>query len=203
MLTIEEVADCYRRDRRKIFLFICRYRSGREAEAEEIVQDAFLTALTKRESFNGESALSTWINSIALNLLKNKFRQEKKMPFVDVYHADDLPGNFDDGFDLESMLDLRADPARICENRSDIEKADAALDNLFSCGIRRRCAPAKQKLHKAIFVSWLNTGMGLTGSSHKVDEYQLIADEHRVPVGTAKSSISRTRKKIKEAICES
>lgn len=48
-----------------------------EAEAEDVVQDAFILALTRLETFHGNSAFFTWLYRIAYNVAVSKIRRRK------------------------------------------------------------------------------------------------------------------------------
>lgn len=48
-----------------------------EAEAEDVVQDAFILALTRLESFHGKSAFFTWLYRIAYNVAISRIRRRK------------------------------------------------------------------------------------------------------------------------------
>jgi len=48
------------------------------ADTEDIVQDTYLKALEKLDSFKGESSLKTWIFAIASNLAKDNLRAKKR-----------------------------------------------------------------------------------------------------------------------------
>ena len=50
-----------------------------DAEAEDVVQEAFLRAYRGLDSFRGEAKLSTWIYRIVLNLLS----QERRGPYTE------------------------------------------------------------------------------------------------------------------------
>lgn len=56
-----------------------------DAEAEEVVQDAYLTAFTQLDSFRGEARFSTWISRITVNAALMRLRRhhpEKGQPTV-------------------------------------------------------------------------------------------------------------------------
>ncbi|MFH5774912.1 RNA polymerase sigma factor [Paracoccus sp. NGMCC 1.201697] len=55
-----------------------------DAEAEEVVQDAYLTAFTRLDSFRGEARFSTWISRITINaaLMRARRRDPAKDHFV-------------------------------------------------------------------------------------------------------------------------
>lgn len=54
------------------------------AEAEEVVQETFLSAFEHLESFRGESKFSTWIYRVASNHALMKLRKKKPEPWGDV-----------------------------------------------------------------------------------------------------------------------
>jgi RNA polymerase sigma-70 factor, ECF subfamily len=49
-------------------------------DAEDIVQDTYLRAQVKLDTFRGESSLKTWIFSIASNLAKDLLKSKKRWP---------------------------------------------------------------------------------------------------------------------------
>jgi RNA polymerase sigma-70 factor, ECF subfamily len=57
--------------------FILRITAS-AADAEDIVQDTYLKATEKLDSFRGESSLKTWIFTIASNLAKDNLRARKR-----------------------------------------------------------------------------------------------------------------------------
>jgi RNA polymerase sigma-70 factor (ECF subfamily) len=57
---------------------LCLRMTNNIAEAEDLVQDAFLHVFRKISTFRGDSALSTWLYRIALNTVLMHFR--KKSP---------------------------------------------------------------------------------------------------------------------------
>ena len=55
------------------------FRKNQE-DAMDFVQDAFLRAYDKWETFEGRSKRSTWLYSLALNLGLNRLSKQKRMP---------------------------------------------------------------------------------------------------------------------------
>lgn len=51
---------------------------GSEAEAEEVVQEVFLTIYEKAKTFRGESAFSTWLYRLTMNVALTKLRRRKR-----------------------------------------------------------------------------------------------------------------------------
>jgi len=49
-----------------------------ETEAEDVLQETFLTMIRKLDTFAGKSALSTWLYRIATNISLSKIREKQK-----------------------------------------------------------------------------------------------------------------------------
>ena len=63
-----------------------------ESDAEDVVQDAFVLAMTKLESFKGNSQFYTWLFRIARNSAISKLRRKRPNVSLDV-----TAGTADDG----------------------------------------------------------------------------------------------------------
>lgn len=62
--------------RRRIYL-LCLRMIGNAAEAEELMQEAFLQLFRKIKTFRGEAAFSTWLHRIAMNIALMRLRKRK------------------------------------------------------------------------------------------------------------------------------
>lgn len=60
----------------KIYAFFYA-KTGNQTTAQDLCQDTFYEACKNITSFNSHSTLSTWIFSIAINLLKKYYRKNK------------------------------------------------------------------------------------------------------------------------------
>ncbi|HQU68712.1 MAG TPA: RNA polymerase sigma factor [Albidovulum sp.] len=60
-----------------------------DAEAEEIVQEAYLTAFTRIDRFRGEARFSTWITRIAINAALMRARRAHPVEEYDAVKEDD------------------------------------------------------------------------------------------------------------------
>src|SRR6266581_8965090 len=67
----------YKQHCRRVYA-LCLRMAGNRSEAEDLTQDAFLMVLRKIRTFRGESAFSTWLHRITVNLVLMRFR--KKSP---------------------------------------------------------------------------------------------------------------------------
>lgn len=65
--------------------------TGREEDARDATQDAFLTALRKLSSFRGEAAFTTWLHRVTVNACYDLLRKRQRGPLLD--RDDDLPGH--------------------------------------------------------------------------------------------------------------
>ncbi len=76
-------------------LAVARRMLGREEDAKDAVQDAFLSAFKALSTFDGRSQLSTWIHRIAINACLMKLRSRRRRP--ERLISELLPTYLDDG----------------------------------------------------------------------------------------------------------
>lgn len=96
-----------------------------EQDAEDILQETFLSAFRHLDSFRGDSEFSTWIFRIATNLCLMKLRSKKPISSLD-----EADGNENDGLLPRELLDWSATPevaALNSEIRAQMDDALAAL----------------------------------------------------------------------------
>ena len=70
----------YARHKRRVFS-LCLRMTGNHAQAEDFTQEAFLQLYRKIASFRGESAFSTWLHRLSVNVVLMHFRK-KGLPEV-------------------------------------------------------------------------------------------------------------------------
>ena len=78
-MEIQNINNEFEAIRKQLKSYLVRM-TAHPADAEDIVQDTYLKAMEKRESFRGESSLKTWFFSIASNLAKDNLRAKKRWP---------------------------------------------------------------------------------------------------------------------------
>src|ERR1700722_14577913 len=91
----------FNRTRSQLKSFIVRITAS-VPDTEDIVQDTYLKALEKLDTFKGESSLKTWLFAIASNLAKDNLRAKKRW----VENASDIfkeAALADKGFFQEAM----------------------------------------------------------------------------------------------------
>src|SRR4051794_30602522 len=72
---------------------ICIRMTGRRDGADELTQDVFVRAWNKLPQFRGEAAFSTWLHRLAVNVVLESRRGERR--YADRYEQE----GDDDGYD--------------------------------------------------------------------------------------------------------
>ncbi|MEM7612609.1 MAG: RNA polymerase sigma factor [Pseudomonadota bacterium] len=90
---------------------LCLRMTANTAEAEDATQDAFIQAWRKLDSFRGDSAFSSWLHRIAVNVVLASMRRRKR-----------------DAERLQQAFDANETPAaEQLHDLSDLERAIASL----------------------------------------------------------------------------
>src|SRR5690606_2258482 len=126
-------------EHRVAMLRFARRKVRDEDLAEDAVQDALAAALSSRDSFQGQSALRTWLIGILNHKIQDTFRREGR--YVSISGGgdhDDNDGHGLDRFDMEQNSSEYDDPMRqVARNRlghalhSEIEALPARLKEVF------------------------------------------------------------------------
>jgi RNA polymerase sigma-70 factor (ECF subfamily) len=91
---------------------------GNPTDAEDLLQEIFLAAHRKLESFRGDAALGTWLYRLAMNQVLDYLRSRAA-------RAGQLTDGFDDAALIEDAMAHRLDASAI--DRVDLERAIAQL----------------------------------------------------------------------------
>jgi RNA polymerase sigma-70 factor (ECF subfamily) len=78
-----------------------------EEEAQDAVQDAFLSAFRNIGRFEGQARLSTWLHRIVVNAALMKLRTRRRKPEVAIEEL--LPGFLEDGHMSQQAVEWRKD----------------------------------------------------------------------------------------------
>ena len=101
-------------------IYALAYRQiGREDEARDVVQDAFLRAFRALPGFKGQAKFSSWLYRITLNLCRDWMRRERRAPFVQT----------PEGMDPDDLIPAGADTTESIEDvvtRQDLSRAVAS-----------------------------------------------------------------------------
>lgn len=81
---------------------------GREEEARDLVQEAFLRAYRSLGGFRGDAKFSSWLYRITLNLCRDWIRRQKRAPFVETPEGVDVIELAGEHGPVESVEDLVA-----------------------------------------------------------------------------------------------
>ncbi len=90
---------------------------GSRAEAEDVLQDAFIQAYRHLPDFNHESRFSTWLYSIVLNRVRNNLRHRKVVRWSSL----DMKVNDDDDYRAPEFPERGPSFTHEIENRMELE----------------------------------------------------------------------------------
>ena len=94
--------------------------TGDETLAEDLVQDAFVRAFDRLDTFRGDAAFATWLHAIAVSITLNGLRKRQRRR--------------DHETEREDMTGLpAAAPTGRPDLRHDLDRAVGSLDDLHRC----------------------------------------------------------------------
>ncbi len=67
---------------------VCRRMTNNDAEAEDILQEAFVDAFRKIDTFKGESTFGAWLKRIVINRTINQLKKNQRMSWVSMGEMD-------------------------------------------------------------------------------------------------------------------
>ena len=144
-----------------------------QAEAEDVVQEAFIKAYRALPNFRGDSAFYTWLYRIGVNTAKNHLvTQGRKTPTstdADIEEAETF-------VDAEGLRDINT-PESLLASKQIAETVNAAMSSL------------PEELRNAITLREIE---GLS--------YDEIAEVMLCPIGTVRSRIFRAREAIADKL---
>jgi RNA polymerase sigma-70 factor, ECF subfamily len=161
----------YRVHSRRVYA-VCLRMLGDPSEAEDLTQEAFVLLFRKIHTFRGESAFSTWLHRLAVNLVLMHLRK-KSLPAVSIEANPDL-----DDETSSASIDLGA-PDLLMEG---------TLDRINLA----RCIAQLPPGYRTMFV--LHDVQGY--------EHQEIAKILGRSVGDSKSQLHKARTRLRELLHE-
>lgn len=142
-------------------IYALAYRTlGREEDARDVAQEAFLRAYRGLRGFKGQAKFSSWLYRITLNLCRDWMRRERRTPVVQV----------PEGTDPVDLADAHAAPTESVE--------DLVARREMSAAVARAMAELPEEQRTAIM---LKEYQGLT--------FQEIADLLGCPLSTVKTRL--------------
>jgi RNA polymerase sigma-70 factor (ECF subfamily) len=163
----------YRLHSRRVYA-VCMRMVGNSAEAEDLTQETFLLLLRKIHTFRGESAFSTWLHRLAVNIVLMRLR--KKSPPID---------------SIEAALDPEDETASP-HPASKIGAPDLLLEGSIDRINLERCIEQLPVGYRTIFV--LHDVQGY--------EHHEIAGILGRSVGVSKSQLHKARTRLRELLHE-
>lgn len=160
----------------KIYTLALRL-AGRESDAHDIAQEAFIKAYEHWGQFRGEAEISTWLYRICINCWKNRVRYERRRSFWKHFSLD-RSGSEDD----EDSV-----PREIAANEAPL---DASMETSDRQQQVRTALAALEPQDRAILVM----------RDMEDRPYEEIAELLDVPLGTVKSRLARSREKLKNRL---
>jgi RNA polymerase sigma-70 factor (ECF subfamily) len=162
----------YRLHNRRVYS-LCLRMVGNTAEAEDLTQEAFLQLFRKIATFRGESAFSTWLHRLAVNVVLMRLRKKSA---------------------TESSLDEMTEPDEESGGpRRDFGMPDLRLSGSIDRVNLQRAVDQLPPGYKAVFV--LHDVQGY--------EHNEIADIMDCSIGNSKSQPHKARMRLRELLHES
>jgi len=97
---------------------VLRRMGAPSAEADDVAQDAFITAFERIAEFRGEGAFAAWVKKIAARLYLRRLQRDRKLGLLAAEAIEDEPetprGDADAAIDLEEALKVLGAVERLC-----------------------------------------------------------------------------------------
>ena len=153
-------------DRYSEMLFRLAYRiTGNETDAEEVVQETFLRAYRKLDSFDGHSSVGTWLFRIATNCCLDLLDRRKAQPQVLASGPDKDESPLEEHVSSEQpnperlaySTEIQANIHAALQSLSNTERTAFVLRHVDGCSIKEiaaalkvRSGAARQSLFRAV-----------------------------------------------------
>jgi RNA polymerase sigma-70 factor, ECF subfamily len=147
---------------------------GNAADAEDAVQDAFLSAYTHLDQFMGQAQMSTWLTTIVINAARMKARRRPRQVHIPLDQQD---GEQDRQPLSEMLSDRGPSPEELCRTWELAERLTQASIQL---------SPTLRGTFQL---------RGVDGLSVRE-----TAQAQGIPHGTVKARVARARKKLKQLL---
>jgi RNA polymerase sigma-70 factor, ECF subfamily len=106
--------ELFRRHRDRMWAVALRTCGDREIAADA-VQDGFLAAFRRADSFRGDAAVTTWLHRIVVNACLDRLRRRRPTTPLPEHDSVETADRRDDHAGTEAALDVRAALARLPE----------------------------------------------------------------------------------------
>lgn len=117
------------RHERRIFT-VARRITGNEPDAEDVTQQAFLSALENLEGFREEAGFATWLQRIATHAALKVLRKRRGLPTVSLEAVTEPQEGYDTVPHPEYIADWRESPEQLVGRNETARLIDEALQEL-------------------------------------------------------------------------
>jgi len=97
---------------------VLRRMGAQGAEADDVAQDAFLTAFERIAEFRGEGTFAAWVKKIAARIYLRRLQRDRRLSSMTAEAIEDEPevprGDADANIDLEEALKALSEAERLC-----------------------------------------------------------------------------------------
>jgi RNA polymerase sigma-70 factor (ECF subfamily) len=100
--------ELYQRHTPRLFQFVLRLLGGTENDAEDVVQETWIRAAEHLGRFRWESAFSTWLSGIGLNVCRDMWRRKngRDIEWSAAFEGGVAAPAVDERIDLERAIEL-------------------------------------------------------------------------------------------------
>lgn len=159
------------RYRERIHQFIFRYTKN-HLDSEDLVQETFLRVFRSRNSYERIARFSTWLYTIAQNLIRSQYKKNQRMQTVSLAQTDDQ--------DQEITMEL---PDNALPTDQQVHLSMTVMQ------VRKALASIPSDFRDVLVMRDIDQ---LT--------YEEIMDITKLPMGTVKSRINRGRARLHEVM---
>ncbi len=175
--TLDGDARCFEvlveRYQRRLFGLVRHYTRS-AVEVEDIVQDTFLKAFSRLETFQQSSAFYTWLYRIAVNTVLDFMKRQGRSPIRAVEDPEAVSSSVDETTERKSI------------------RPDARLEQAEISEITRSVMDDLPEIFRTVLVMRELEQM----------RYQDIADVLQVSIGTVESRLFRARARFKKRLLQ-
>jgi len=153
-------------------LAVARRLLNQEQDAQDALQDAFISAFRGLPDFDGKSTLATWLHRIAVNAALMKLRSQRRKPEQAIEEL--LPKYYDDGHRQNPGPAWKAAPADV-------------LETAETCALVRSCIEQLPDSYRVILIL------------RDIEEMDTlaVADQLGIEAGTVKTRLHRARQALR------
>jgi RNA polymerase sigma-70 factor, ECF subfamily len=144
--------ELFRRHRDRMWAVALRTTRNREA-ASDCVQDAFISAFRRAESYRGDAAVTTWLHRIVVNACLDRLRRDRptsELPEYELSDKRDQHASVDTRLDVREALDRLPEGQRMALVLVDmhglsIAEAAAVLE-VAEGTVKSRCSRGREAM---------------------------------------------------------